>query len=823
MKKIFIYLLFLFLILIYHQPVFYTVSDYFDESNNSSNVFSTQCWEAPLSPTLIAPNNNSSTNASDVNFSWQSTTSSCPIAVITYRFQLDDANDFTSPLITTPFSNDLSYFYNNIPEGEYWWRVQAEDQYGNVSTSETYYLIVDRTTPFSISLSITGSYTKKIEEKIINGDFETSDLSGWTSADNVEILSSDVITDPDTIVIPPDGSRMVRIGNPNGSGNYVWENRLMGSFDAGAKSFSLNYNFFSRDYNPYDDPGFFIRLNGQEIFKLNTLAVNPFDQDDELARSTGWSEFYYDLSNHSDSKINLSLYAGNTGDQDVQSWVYVDKITTYFVSAPAHAIYTLTGDDNPGGSGINHFEYNIDGLGWQDGNNFGNTPPLSLHGNHTIQYRSVDNAGNYSPIYTVRVITDNISPNNINDLAVKLTTENTVTLTWSAPGNDGSTGRASQYDIRYSSTSTDCSGFNFDTATKVEKIPSPQEYGKTETLEVLGLNPQTKYCFAIKSADEAPNWSTLSNVVLTETTSGQVINVGDIVINELMWMGSSISNADEWIELRNMTDRTIDLSNFKLTKLSAGSEQDMAISFSGKSIAPQGYFLIANGNSYAGGDSQLKDSITPDIWDNSLDLSNTTLQIKLYWNDGTTDYIIDTAWNGETPTEGLYVTTSGQEKYYSMERTSIPGDGTNPLNWYTCIDEASTIDFFDGGADERGTPRAPNRSENEPLAHQKLLLRPKPAINLTLSDDKKTVSFAIKNITNYLKFSYELTYNSYNQPKGVIGSDVDLNGITEYTKQIDLATCSADVCTYDKNVNNIKLVIILIDQHGKKTKLEKTL
>ncbi|MCD6334669.1 MAG: lamin tail domain-containing protein, partial [Candidatus Latescibacteria bacterium] len=37
---------------------------------------------------------------------------------------------------------------------------------------------------------------------------------------------------------------------------------------------------------------------------------------------------------------------------------------------------------------------------------------------------------------------------------------------------------------------------------------------------------------------------------------------GDVVINELMWMGSTASSADEWIELRNTTDSEILLSGW---------------------------------------------------------------------------------------------------------------------------------------------------------------------------------------------------------------------------------------------------------------------
>jgi len=43
-------------------------------------------------------------------------------------------------------------------------------------------------------------------------------------------------------------------------------------------------------------------------------------------------------------------------------------------------------------------------------------------------------------------------------------------------------------------------------------------------------------------------------------------NPGDVVINELMWMGSTKGASDEWIELRNTTDSSIDISGWQITK-----------------------------------------------------------------------------------------------------------------------------------------------------------------------------------------------------------------------------------------------------------------
>ncbi len=90
-------------------------------------------------------------------------------------------------------------------------------------------------------------------------------------------------------------------------------------------------------------------------------------------------------------------------------------------------------------------------------------------------------------------------------------TPTTVTLSWTTPGDDGLTGTASQFDLRYS-TSAINSG-NFSSATRWTAMPTPGSSGSTQSVTVTGLTPNTTYYFAMKTADNVPNWSGISNVV----------------------------------------------------------------------------------------------------------------------------------------------------------------------------------------------------------------------------------------------------------------------------------------------------------------------
>ncbi len=90
-----------------------------------------------------------------------------------------------------------------------------------------------------------------------------------------------------------------------------------------------------------------------------------------------------------------------------------------------------------------------------------------------------------------------------------------IPLTWTATGDDGSSGSATAYDIRYStSIITDA---NWDAATRASNEPIPQSAGSTEIFIIDSLEPNTTYYFAIKTSDEAFNWSALSNVISKTT------------------------------------------------------------------------------------------------------------------------------------------------------------------------------------------------------------------------------------------------------------------------------------------------------------------
>ncbi len=136
-----------------------------------------------------------------------------------------------------------------------------------------------------------------------------------------------------------------------------------------------------------------------------------------------------------------------------------------------------------------------------------------LEGNGFVQYAGIMAKGqNVTGIdaFNTQLSEDIIPPSPIADLSAEMN-ENSVLLSWTATGDDWHTGRASFYDIRYSTVPITES--NFYSAQAVSNPPIPSESGTTQNLVISGLNPNTTYYFAVKVADEVHNISALSNII----------------------------------------------------------------------------------------------------------------------------------------------------------------------------------------------------------------------------------------------------------------------------------------------------------------------
>ncbi len=111
---------------------------------------------------------------------------------------------------------------------------------------------------------------------------------------------------------------------------------------------------------------------------------------------------------------------------------------------------------------------------------------------------------------------DHQPPAAITDLSILGATSSSITLSWNAPGDDGNTGTAAAYDIRYTNVPVDDTSWI--NAVIISGVPLPQSAGSKQDFTVTGLSCGTTYNFAVRTSDEAPNTSAVSNSV-SGTTS----------------------------------------------------------------------------------------------------------------------------------------------------------------------------------------------------------------------------------------------------------------------------------------------------------------
>ncbi|MBI1884646.1 MAG: fibronectin type III domain-containing protein [Chlamydiae bacterium] len=116
---------------------------------------------------------------------------------------------------------------------------------------------------------------------------------------------------------------------------------------------------------------------------------------------------------------------------------------------------------------------------------------------------------------------DTTAPATIGDLSWSKASSTSIDMYWTAPGDDGYSGTASSYDIRWSNSPINSS--NFSSATPLSGTPSPAAGGTVQHLTVSGFDNSLIYYFAIKATDDHSNTSGMSNVITVDLISPSAV------------------------------------------------------------------------------------------------------------------------------------------------------------------------------------------------------------------------------------------------------------------------------------------------------------
>ena len=138
-------------------------------------------------------------------------------------------------------------------------------------------------------------------------------------------------------------------------------------------------------------------------------------------------------------------------------------------------------------------------------------------GSHQVRVDYYDGPADARVSFTYSQVTapDVTPPARVTNLNATAMGTQSISLRWTAPGDDGTIGTASVYDLRFSSAGP-LSDTNFLLATRI-LTGVPGSPGTLESASATGLSPGTRYWFGIKTADEVPNWSPLSNIATVLT------------------------------------------------------------------------------------------------------------------------------------------------------------------------------------------------------------------------------------------------------------------------------------------------------------------
>jgi chitodextrinase len=136
--------------------------------------------------------------------------------------------------------------------------------------------------------------------------------------------------------------------------------------------------------------------------------------------------------------------------------------------------------------------------------------------------KAVDLEGGLSPLSgsptadTTNVVAqDTTAPGAIVDLAVAAsnTSSTSLTISWTAAGDDGSVGTAAEYDVRYATFPL--TSQNFSQGIQVP-ASAPAIAGQAELMTLVGLSSNTQYFVVVKVTDEVGNAS-VSNLAIGQT------------------------------------------------------------------------------------------------------------------------------------------------------------------------------------------------------------------------------------------------------------------------------------------------------------------
>jgi hypothetical protein len=320
-------------------------------ANNTQGKNASAIWNfivdttPPLPVSLDAPSNNSVTDTNQITFSWDATsdntTNSSFVSYIKcYHLQVDDNQDFSSPLIDENTTDNTTLSLTQQIAGRLYWHVRAWDQAGNPGVfSPTWTLTVFNfaLNPSSTTLQMQRGYSDfiTISVNLVFGDIENVTLeSYWSSSVKPNSITINISSIEEPISF--DSTITFTCGGSATTGSFICT--INATSDSGIKkTINITVTVYSMLFSIDGFPRSISLLRSDS--EAVTIAVQ-FDQGvlDDVTLSGAWIE-----DTPSGVSVDFDISFGTPP---------YDSLITFSTTSTAEAgsfIYTVTG----GGSGLN--------------------------------------------------------------------------------------------------------------------------------------------------------------------------------------------------------------------------------------------------------------------------------------------------------------------------------------------------------------------------------------------------------------------------------------------------------------------------------------
>lgn len=251
---------------------------------------------------------------------------------------------------------------------------------------------------------------------------------------------------------------------------------------------------------------------------------------------------------------------------------------------------------------------------------------------------------------------------------------------------------------------------------------------------------------------------------VTQNTASTVhaAGTGNVVINEIAWMGTTTSYNDEWIELYNNTGSDVVLDGWKLH----AADGTPAIALSG-TIPANGYFLLERTD-----DQTISDIPADLIYSGAL--GNTAEHLQLLDSAGTVIDEVDTWYAGDNTSKA------------TMERIEPAAEGISSSNWATANKSytgglGTPKAYNSTGTDGSGTVDPDDGSTEPPPSSNVCDDRTQHLNNVSEAEGAINVYFNKCALPQYASAGNEANYN-------VNFEDILIKRLNSATKSIDFAT-----------------------------------